>query len=75
MNTAARNGATSRGWAPGPAERSGPVTYFIGASVRRARRDVPRGQGVRRAIHLHAMEESDLSWRLLDADWSILVLR
>lgn len=52
------------------ADRSGPVTYFVGgASVVRATTFYtvdgfdPR--------FFYAMEESDLSWRLLDAGWSI----
>ncbi|HEX8487024.1 MAG TPA: glycosyltransferase [Propionibacteriaceae bacterium] len=52
------------------AEESGPVTQFIGAAC------VVRTEAFR-AIDgfdprfFYAMEESDLSWRLLDADWSI----
>ena len=52
------------------AEKSGPVTYFVGgASVLRAAtfREV-NGFDAR---FFYAMEESDLSWRLLDAGWSI----
>jgi GT2 family glycosyltransferase len=52
------------------AERSGPVTYFIGAAcvVRSA---TFRGVDGFDARFFYAMEESDLSWRLLDAGWSI----
>jgi GT2 family glycosyltransferase len=52
------------------AEKSGPVTYFVGgASVVRAKpfREVDGFD----ARFFYAMEESDLSWRLLDAGWSI----
>jgi GT2 family glycosyltransferase len=52
------------------AERSGPVTYFVGAAC------VVRGETFRGVEgfdprFFYAMEESDLSWRLLDAGWSI----
>jgi GT2 family glycosyltransferase len=52
------------------AERSGPVTHFIGAAC------VVRAQTFRlidgfSSRFFYAMEESDLSWRLLDAGWSI----
>jgi GT2 family glycosyltransferase len=52
------------------AERSGPVTYFIGAAcvVRAATFHGVEGFDAR---FFYAMEESDLSWRLLDAGWSI----
>jgi GT2 family glycosyltransferase len=52
------------------AERSGPVTYFIGAAcvVRAATFYGVEGFDAR---FFYAMEESDLSWRLLDAGWSI----
>jgi GT2 family glycosyltransferase len=52
------------------AERSGPVTYFIGAAcvVRAATFHGVDGFDAR---FFYAMEESDLSWRLLDAGWSI----
>jgi GT2 family glycosyltransferase len=52
------------------AERSGPVTYFIGAAcvVRAATFHGVEGFDPR---FFYAMEESDLSWRLLDAGWSI----
>jgi GT2 family glycosyltransferase len=52
------------------AERSGPVTYFIGAAcvVRAATFHGVDGFDER---FFYAMEESDLSWRLLDAGWSI----
>lgn len=52
------------------AERSGPVTYFVGAAcVVRAK----TFQGVDGfdSRFFYAMEESDLSWRVLDAGWSI----
>jgi GT2 family glycosyltransferase len=52
------------------AERSGQVTYFVGAAC------VVRGETFRSIEgfdprFFYAMEESDLSWRLLDAGWSI----
>ena len=52
------------------AERSGPVTYFVGGAsvVRSAAFHVADGFDPR---FFYAMEESDLSWRLLDAGWSI----
>lgn len=52
------------------AERSGPVTHFIGAAcvVRAATFHSVDGFDPR---FFYAMEESDLSWRLLDAGWSI----
>jgi GT2 family glycosyltransferase len=52
------------------AERSGPVTYFVGAAsvVRAATFYAVDGFDPR---FFYAMEESDLSWRLLDAGWSI----
>lgn len=52
------------------AERSGPVTYFVGAAcvVRAA---TFRGVDGFDPRFFYAMEESDLSWRLLDAGWSI----
>jgi GT2 family glycosyltransferase len=51
-------------------ERSGPVTYFIGAAcvVRAATFHGVEGFDGR---FFYAMEEVDLSWRLLDAGWSI----
>jgi GT2 family glycosyltransferase len=52
------------------AERSGPVTYFVGAAcvVRAATFHGADGFDPR---FFYAMEESDLAWRLLDAGWSI----
>jgi GT2 family glycosyltransferase len=52
------------------AERSGPVTHFIGAAcvVRSAAFQEVGGFDSR---FFYGMEESDLSWRLLDAGWSI----
>lgn len=52
------------------ADRSGPVTHFIGAAcvVRADAFDEVGGFDPR---FFYAMEESDLSWRLLDAGWSI----
>lgn len=54
----------------GSAERSGPVTHFVGAAcvVRAATFHGVDGFDPR---FFYAMEESDLSWRLLDAGWSI----
>lgn len=52
------------------AERSGPVTHFIGAAcVVRASTFASMGGFDPRFFY--AMEESDLSWRLLENDWSI----
>jgi GT2 family glycosyltransferase len=52
------------------AERSGPVTHFVGAAcvVRAAAFHGVDGFDPR---FFYAMEESDLSWRLLDAGWSV----
>jgi GT2 family glycosyltransferase len=52
------------------AERSGPVTYFVGAAcvVRAATFHGVDGFDPR---FFYSMEESDLAWRLLDAGWSI----
>ena len=52
------------------AARSGPVTHFIGAAciVRAEMFHELNGFDPR---FFYAMEESDLSWRLLDAGWSI----
>ena len=52
------------------AERSGPVTHFIGAAcvVRAATFYEVDGFDPR---FFYSMEESDLSWRVLDAGWSI----
>jgi GT2 family glycosyltransferase len=52
------------------AERSGRVTYFVGAAcvVRASAFQQVGGFDPR---FFYAMEESDLSWRLLDAGWSI----
>lgn len=52
------------------AERSGQVTYFVGAAcvVRAATFHGVDGFDPR---FFYSMEESDLSWRLLDAGWSI----
>jgi len=52
------------------AGKSGPVTYFVGAAciVRAATFQGVEGFDPR---FYYSMEESDLSWRLLDAGWSI----
>jgi GT2 family glycosyltransferase len=52
------------------AERSGPVTYFVGGAsvVRAATFYAVDGFDPQ---FFYSMEESDLSWRLLDAGWSI----
>jgi GT2 family glycosyltransferase len=52
------------------AERSGPVTYFIGAACVVRAETFHEVEGFD-ARFFYAMEESDLSWRLLDAGWSI----
>jgi len=50
--------------------RSGPVTHFIGAACA-VRADAFADLGGFDREFFYAMEESDLSWRLLDAGWSI----
>ncbi|GAA3573735.1 glycosyltransferase [Microlunatus spumicola] len=50
--------------------RSGPVTHFIGAACA-VRADAFADLGGFDRQFFYAMEESDLSWRLLDAGWSI----
>jgi GT2 family glycosyltransferase len=52
------------------AARSGPVTHFVGAAcvVRAAPFHAVNGFDPR---FFYSMEESDLSWRLLDAGWGI----
>ncbi len=68
------NGYTQRRHVPRlglrSAERSGPVTHFVGAAcvVRAATFTGVDGFDPR---FFYAMEESDLSWRVLDAGWSI----
>ena len=54
----------------GSAARPGPVTYFVGAAcvVRATSFAAVAGFDPR---FFYSMEESDLSWRLLDAGWSI----
>lgn len=50
--------------------RSGPVTHFIGAACA-VRADAFREVEGFEQRFFYAMEESDLSWRLMDAGWSI----
>lgn len=52
------------------AERSGPVTYFVGAACV-VRAETFHGVDGFDPRFFYSMEESDLSWRLLDAGWSI----
>ena len=52
------------------ANRSGPVTHFIGAACV-VRAEVFRDVDGFDARFFYAMEESDLAWRLLDAGWTI----
>lgn len=52
------------------ARRSGPVTHFIGAACF-VRPEAFRQVDGFDARFFYSMEESDLSWRLLDAGWSI----
>jgi GT2 family glycosyltransferase len=52
------------------AERSGPVTYFVGGACI-VRATTFHGANGFDARFFYAMEESDLSWRLLNAGWSI----
>jgi GT2 family glycosyltransferase len=54
----------------GSAERSGPVTHFVGAACVVRAEAFHRAQGFDTRF-FYAMEESDLSWRLLDDGWSI----
>ena len=54
----------------GSAERSGEVTHFIGAACLVRAEAFASLDGFDRRF-FYAMEESDLSWRLLDAGWSI----
>ena len=67
-------GSTQRRHVPrvgaGSAARSGAVTYFVGAACA-IRTDAFRSVGGFDGRFWYAMEESDLSWRLLDAGWSI----
>lgn len=68
-----QDGQTSRRHVPrvggGSAARPGPVTAFLGGAVviRRRAFDEVGGYGEL----FYAMEETDLSWRLHDAGWSI----
>jgi GT2 family glycosyltransferase len=68
------HGATQRRHVPrlgaGSADRSGRVTYFVGAACV-VRSDAFAAIGGFDPRFFYAMEESDLCWRLLDADWSI----
>jgi len=52
------------------AETSGPVTHFIGAACVVRTTSFQRIEGFDPKF-FYAMEESDLSWRLLDAGWTI----
>jgi GT2 family glycosyltransferase len=52
------------------AELSGPVTHFIGAACIVRATSFEHLEGFDPKF-FYAMEESDLSWRLLDAGWSI----
>ena len=52
------------------AARSGPVTHFIGAACA-VRTEAFRAVDGFEQRFFYAMEESDLSWRLLDAGWSL----
>lgn len=54
----------------GSAERSGLVTHFIGAACV-VRAETFHGVDGFDPRFFYAMEESDLSWRLLDAGWAI----
>jgi GT2 family glycosyltransferase len=54
----------------GSADRSGAVTHFVGAACV-VRADAFYGVGGFDPLFVYAMEESDLSWRLMDAGWSI----
>ena len=74
MRLVDENGLTQQRHVPrlgsGSVERSGPVTYFVGAAcvVRAATFHEVDGFDPR---FFYSMEESDLSWRLLDAGWTI----
>ncbi len=52
------------------ADRPGPVTHFVGGATV-VRSSAFREVGGFDPRFFYAMEESDLSWRLLDAGWSI----
>ena len=52
------------------AQRSGPVTHFVGAACVVRAETFGQIDGFDPRF-FYAMEESDLSWRLLDAGWSI----
>lgn len=68
------DGRTQRRHVPrvggGSAQRSGEVTHFIGAACAVRADAFYALDGFDRQF-FYAMEESDLSWRLLDAGWSI----
>ena len=68
------DGRTQRRHVPrvggGSAARSGQVTHFIGAACAVRAEAFEALDGFDRQF-FYAMEESDLSWRLLDAGWSI----
>lgn len=68
------DGLTQRRHVPrlgaGSATRSGPVTHFVGAACAVRADAFYSLDGFDRRF-FYAMEESDLSWRLMDAGWSI----
>lgn len=74
MRLVDENGLTQQRHVPrlgsGSAERSGPVTYFVGAACV-VRAETFHGVDGFDPRFFYSMEESDLSWRLLDAGWSI----
>lgn len=67
-------GVTARRHVPrlgaGGADRSGPVAAFLGGAVV-IRRAAFLGVGGYPATFTYAMEETDLSWRLVDAGWRL----
>ncbi len=67
-------GRTARRHVPrlgtGDPDRSGPVAAFLGGASL-VRRDAFVGVGGYPAQFMYAMEETDLSWRLVDAGWRL----
>lgn len=68
------SGTTMRRHVPrlrsGDAERSGPVTSFLGGACLIRRRAFGQVGGYEAAL-FYALEETDLAWRLVDAGWRI----
>lgn len=68
------HGRTARRHVPrlgaGDPDRSGPVAAFLGGAAL-VRRDAFEAVGGYPAPFVYAMEETDLSWRLVDAGWRL----